>query len=239
MDRPETYRRHAIAGGIFFIIATVFLFIGEAFYGPILSDPNVLDIAGPARTQVATGLLLEYVCILAIPLIAIALYPALKQVSPALAIGYIVFRALEAAILTQPDVDRMFVVELSEALLATPSADADTASLVVQALLSDTSWAGTNGPLYNLVFVVGMLMLNWVLWTSRLVPRLISGWGLVSACVHAVLSVTAAFGPVPDMLAITLIAPLAIQEMVLAVWLIAKGLDTSSLQRGATATAGS
>lgn len=79
--------------------------------------------------------------------------------------------------------------------------------------------------------MIGMVMLNWMLWTSRPVPRRLSGWGLVTAVVLVALSVAALLIAAPDALAIVLIAPLALQEMVLAVWMIVKGVDREALAR--------
>ncbi len=72
-------------------------------------------------------------------------------------------------------------------------------------------------------------MLNWMLWRSRLVPRLIAGWGMVSAATLGGLAIVVLFLEVSNSLAIALIAPLAVQEMVLALWFIFKGFDRTAL----------
>jgi len=229
MDTQKMYRRHAITAGVFVIIATVFLFVGEAFYKPGLTPPNVLAKAAGARSQIAFGILIEFSCVLAIPLTAIALYPVLRQVSAVLAIGYVGFRLFEASIFASMEIDKLFVLSLSESLSAHPSADVATLEVLSQALTGGGPLAGTTGTIYNLVFVVGMLMLNWMLWQSRLVPRWISAWGLISAVVLGGIAIIVLFAPIPDTVAIVLIAPLAVQEMVFALWLIFKGFDPDAL----------
>ena len=42
-------RRYAIAAGVFFIIATFLLFVGEAFYKPVLEATDALSRAAPER----------------------------------------------------------------------------------------------------------------------------------------------------------------------------------------------
>jgi hypothetical protein len=74
---------------------------------------------------------------------------------------------------------------------------------------------------------VGSVTLNYVLHRSRLVPRWLSVWGLISAPLVFVYGLLGIFGAgtglgSPYML---LAMPLALQEMVFAVWLIAKGLN--------------
>jgi hypothetical protein len=235
MEEPQTYRGHAIAAGILFIIATAFLFVGQALYGPPLSAPDALATAGAARTQIVSGLLIEFSCVLAIPLIAIVLYPVLCRVSTMLAIGYVAFRLFEAALFASQEIDKMLVLALSEAYIAAPPADGEPLRLFARTLVGGDAWSGVSGSFYNLVFVTGMLMLNWMLWQSSLVPRWISGWGVASALVLGGLAVAVLFADVPDTVAIVLVVPLAVQEMVLALWFIIRGFDTGALARLAPA----
>ena len=229
--QTRSYRQNAVYAGVFFIIATAFLFVGEAIYGPPLKAPDVLETAAAAASRIRLGIMIEFSCVLAIPLVAVALYPVLRLVSPALAIGYVAFRLFEAAIFAGMEIDRMFVLALSEAHLANPGADAATLQVMVTALIGGEAFSGISGAIYNLGFMIGMLMLNWMFWTSRLVPRWIAGWGIVTAVVLGTLSVAALFVAVPNAVAIALIAPLAVQEMVLAGWFIVKGFDQTALAR--------
>ena len=231
METAPTYRTNAIWAGIFFIIATAFLFVGEALYKPALTDPDVLTVAAGASNDIALGILIEFACVLAIPLIAIALYPVLRRVSAALAVGYVAFRLFEAAIFFQMEIDRLLVLAISREFVASPTENTDQLDLLVRTLMGGEAWSGTTGPLYNIVFVIGMLMLNWMLWRSTLVPRWISGWGMVTAAVLGGLAIVVLFTEVSGTLAIVLIAPLAVQEMVLAAWFIIKGFDRSALDR--------
>lgn len=230
MPNP-TFRANAVYAGIFLIIATLFLFVGEAIYKPLLNAPDVLETAGLSAARIRLGIIIEFSCVLAIPLVAIALYPVLRLVSPALAVGYVAFRLFEAAVFANMEIDKMVVVALSEAYLASPGANAATLNVLIAALIGGEAFSGVSGAIYNLGFVTGMLMLNWMLWTSRLVPRWISIWGMVSAVVLATLAVAALFVAVPGLVAVVLIGPLALQEMVLAVWWIAKGFDRAALAR--------
>jgi hypothetical protein len=74
-------------------------------------------------------------------------------------------------------------------------------------------------------FVLGALMFYVLLYQSRLVPRWLSTWGLVGAALGIVPPLVSMFGLSLGIL----VAPLALQEMVMAVWLIAKGFNPSAL----------
>ena len=73
-------------------------------------------------------------------------------------------------------------------------------------------------------FVLGALMFYVLLYQSRLVPRWLSIWGLVGAA----LSIVAALGSMFGLSSLGVLSlPLFLQEMVMAVWLIAKGFNPS------------
>ncbi len=77
-------------------------------------------------------------------------------------------------------------------------------------------------------FVLGALMFYVVLYQYRLVPRWLSAWALVGAVLYIV-------APLGSMFGLSLgffVGPLAVQEMVMAVWLIAKGFDPSAMAAG-------
>jgi hypothetical protein len=81
-----------------------------------------------------------------------------------------------------------------------------------------------------LTFGLGAVMYYVVLYRSRLVPRWLSGWGIVGIALVSVSGVLVMFrlagplGPIQAVLAV----PIAVQEMVLAVWLIARGFNPSA-----------
>jgi hypothetical protein len=84
------------------------------------------------------------------------------------------------------------------------------------------------------VFAIGAVMLYYLLFQSRLVPRWLSLWGLVAAPLFLIASLSLLWTGDPNStLANVLFVPLAVQEMVLAVRLIVKGFDAATLTSGA------
>ncbi len=81
------------------------------------------------------------------------------------------------------------------------------------------------GEVAVMAFGPGALMYYSVLYRSRLVPRWLSAWGLLAIAsvmasgVLVIAGVVEPFSPPQIVLAL----PIGVQEMVLAVWLIAKG----------------
>lgn len=81
-------------------------------------------------------------------------------------------------------------------------------------------------------------MYYYVFYHSRLIPRWLSGWGVVAVLLLLVASLSALFSGNPVTTYVILILPIAAQEMVLAVWLMAKGLSSSAAQSGSASAIG-
>jgi hypothetical protein len=95
-------------------------------------------------------------------------------------------------------------------------------------LLAARDWGA--GFVGYITFLLGAGMYYYVMYRARLVPRWLSGWGIVAVVLSMVATIysglTQDFGFTT--LNSVLNAPIAVQEMVLAVWLIVKGFNRSA-----------
>ncbi len=159
--------------------------------------------------------------------IAIGLYPVLRKFNPALALGSVAGRVVENVFVLVGALSLLVLLTVSQQ--AAGSAAPSSFQATGDALVAVRDWA--NGFVALIPFGIGTLMYNYVLYRSRLVPRWLSGWGLVAivlsmvAAVHAGFTQDFGFTTVTTMLS----APIGLQEMVLAVWLIAKGFSAPAL----------
>jgi hypothetical protein len=79
-------------------------------------------------------------------------------------------------------------------------------------------------------FSLGALMYYYLFFQSRLIPRWLSGWGIAASILMGAGCVLSLFSDNPVTGYALLIIPIAVQEMVLAVWLIVKGFSSAALQ---------
>jgi hypothetical protein len=138
-------------------------------------------------------------------------WPVGKRYNETLAMGYVVFRgAIETVLYIATALGWLLLIALSTQPDAGP-----IAGLVrtVEAVAWDQ--------LVAIPFALGALMFYVLLYQSRLVPRWLSAWGLVGAVLYIVPPLGSMFGLSLGVL----MAPLALQEMVMAAWLIAKGFN--------------
>ena len=152
-----------------------------------------------------------------------------------LALGYVVFRgALETVGCLVTAAIWLLLLALGQ-LYVQAGAPAASGFQAQGALLLK---AGVMSSLAGIVFCLGALMFYAVLYQSRLVPRWISVWGLAALIPYLAAEFLALFALLDPLSATAslLFIPLAVQEMVLAVWLIVKGFSPAALAAGAART---
>ena len=218
-------RRFAVAAGVLFIIATVADVISRAvLVQPILGAPDYLTRISTNEGQVLLGALFLLIGAVAAAGIAIALYPVLRTQNEALALGSVGFRLIEGAFYLGIVVCLLILVTVSRES-ANAGAPASSAYVAPAALVMAAR--DSLGEVAVLAFGLGGLMYYWVFYRSRLVPRWLSACGLVAITLVMVSGLLVMLGLVepfsPPQLVLAL--PIAVQEMVLAVWLIAKGFN--------------
>ena len=85
------------------------------------------------------------------------------------------------------------------------------------------------GMVAPIVFSLGSLIFYYLLYKQKLIPRLISGWGLIGAALFLASAFLPLFSYVPSSTLVLLHLTGALNQMVLAVWLIVKGFNLSAI----------
>lgn len=219
----NTYRMTATIVGVLYIIGTAAGMASAVVATPVLNSAEPLaGIAGNGN-QLVTGALLVLVMGLALAMVPAMMFPILKRRSEAFAIGYVIFRgALEAFSYLA-----LVLCWLVLVVISGQSADAGAAvasqfgSLGILLVKAQDPIIAVG----DIVFGIGALMFACLLYQMRLIPRWISGWGILAAVAYAAAGLTAMFGTTLELL----LMPMLVQEMVMAVWLIVKGFNPSAV----------
>ena len=227
-------RRIAITAGVVFIIATVAVLPAGALL-PDLTGADYLTSLSANAPQVAAAALLFLIAYFASAAIAVVMYPVLKTENAGLALGSVIFRTIEAAFYLIGLVCLLSLLTLGQQFTAAAATDRTSLQAIGDLLLSLRQHAGLAAVF---AFSVGALMYYYLFFQSRLVPRWLSGWGIAAIILMLAACVLALFSDNPVSGYILLALPIFLQEMVLAVWLIAKGFNpsVSASKSGKTAT---
>jgi hypothetical protein len=225
----NTYRKTAVIIGILFIIGTVSGVLAGAFTAPIRAGTTYPLNVDASETQWIIGWLLVLLMGLSLAMVPVLLYPILRKYNEVLALGGILFRGVFEAICEMLLVICMFL------LLTVSEIHGNSVAAGVQALgttlIAAGEWIQIIG---GIVFSVGTLMIFTQFFQTRLIPRWLSGWGIIGAVLYFISKMASMFGPLHIAPLIEsgigrLMIPTAIQEMVFALWMIVKGFNPSAI----------
>jgi len=200
------------------------------FYAPVLDDPRYILGGGGGDTSVAFGAFLELLLIIANIGTTVVLYPILKRQNEILILGYVTARVMECVFIAVGILSLLTVVTLRQEA----AAGADAASLITagESLVTLHEWTRLLGP----GFFVGMgngLILGYLMYTSRLVPRPMAVLGLIGGPLIIASGVGVMFGVIEAGGAVQTIAtiPEFFWELSLGIWPIVRGFNPSAIAR--------
>mgnify|MGYP001223023803 CR=1 FL=1 len=204
-------RRLAFIAGALYLLTVVTSIPALALKDPVLADPTG---GGAAALQWAAAL--EFVLALACIGTAVALFPVLRRVDEATALGFVGSRTLEAAIIV------MGVIAMLGVLAAGPAAPA---------LVSMHDWAFLIGP--GTIPAVNALLLAPLLLCAGLVPRVLPLIGLIGAPLLLAATVGVLFGVIDQVSPLGFLSALLIAawEIGLGFWLVFKGFNEDAVER--------
>jgi hypothetical protein len=216
-------RKTALIAGLLYLLTFVSI-PTLALYGSV-HDPNY--IIGPgSNSPVLVGGVLEVIVALAGIGTAVVLYPVVKRQNEAVALGLVGSRVLEAAGILAGVACLLTIVSLREAG-AGPDALVTGQTL---AILYDR----INLLSQSLMPAVNDLLLGYLLYKSRLVPRVLPVLAFIGAPLLLVSDAAVLFGVVERVSALPAIAvlPVALFEFSLGVYLTVKGFRPSPITAG-------
>ena len=224
-------RRISIATGALFIVATIAALAASALE-PAITGTDYLTRVADHHNQLAAAALLYLIAAVTSVGIAIALYPLLTKINSALAIGSVVFRTIEAVFYTAAVVSLLSILTLGQQLATAPADNRAPIHAIADSFRSMRDHSTLAGVF---AFCLGALMYYTLFYRSRLVPRWLSGWGVAGVLLMLTASLLALFSNSPVTGYTLLILPIAVQEIVLAIWLLVKGFNPSPLTPRASA----
>jgi len=218
----DSNRKTAIIAGVLFIVVLASSILSGSFAGSI-DDPDYLIAASADEKQLLVGVLFMVILTASVVAIPIVLFPVLKRQNQRLALGYVAARIFEGLF-------DVLIYGIAPLLLLTLSLEFVEAGAPVDSyfqtsgalLLALRDWASI---LENFPYGLGVLILNIVLYRSELVPRWLSVWGLIGAILILAMGLLRLFGYPVIFLAI----PIILNELVLAILLIARGFNSSAI----------
>jgi len=167
----------------------------------ILLAYSMLGSGNPDAKMI--GMFLEAISGAAVIGISIIMYPLFKPYNDKTSRGYLILRIIEGSVMV---ITGALFLSHSSQLLA----------------IRDLLWAG-----HTYVFIVGALVFNYLLYISKLIPKWLSGWGIIASLLLLVVTLLELANIIPFMMILRL--PIITNEVVEALWFIVKGFNQSAI----------
>ncbi len=223
----EKMRKTALAAGVLYLITFISIPTLALYHG-VVHNPQYITHAG-SNTAVLWGALLEVIVALAGIGTAVTLFPVVKRQNETVALGFVTARVLEGAMIFVGVVSLLSIVTLRHNLAG--ASGTDSASLMTAGHGFVAIYHGTFLFGQTLMPAVNALCLGYLLYRSRLVPRILPTLGLIGAPILFASVVAQLFGLIGQVSPVSAIAalPIAAWEFSLGVWLVVKGFKPSPI----------
>jgi hypothetical protein len=212
--------------GIAFLIQCVVPIIANVFFlSPLINADDIpqtmVNLAGHPG-QLRIGVFAELITALGIIFLGVVLYQVLRKENGLLALTGLCFYCLEAVLVIASRSNDLFLLEISRDFLAAGQ-PGNLVTLAVVLLASMTF----NYSAAMLAFSVGAPLFYFLLYRTKLVPRWMAMWGLVTAiCPCLIATVASLFGyHFPFWFYI----PYIPFEFVIGFWILFKGIPVVPL----------
>jgi hypothetical protein len=214
--------------GIAFLLQFVTSFSSGVFLQPALIVPGNI---GETMANIAshTGLMRAYILVdmataMGIVFLGVMLFVVLRKQNETVARLAMSLYIVEATLLAASRLAAFWLLRMSEEYIA----GGQPAYLQTMGNLALESMDFVGATLHMLVFGVAGLLFYLLLYQSRLIPRVLSLWGLVATIPMLVGTVVAIFGYEVPM---AVYVPYVPFEFVVGIWILVKGLNAPSQER--------
>jgi hypothetical protein len=222
VSKMPSHRKISLAAGIFYLLTFVSIPSLVVFY-PQVKSANYILGAGPDNAAII-GAILEVIVALTSIATAVILFPILKKQSETLALGLVASRVLEASSIF---LGVAFIISVVSLRQIAAGAEALVVSKTLVILYERTFLLSQ-----SFMPAINDLLLGFLLYKSRLVPRALSLIGIVGGPVLIVGYLAVLFGLIGqnDSLAGVSALLVALFELLLGIWLTVKGFNSTAAE---------
>jgi hypothetical protein len=228
------YRMNAVMGGALYFLGTVFGVLSAVVGGEVLSSlvlgkplasADMLGLVAANSSRLTGGAFLTLMMGISLVAMTVFLYPVFRKDSKELAMGMILFRgALEGTSYFISTLGILALVALANEYVAPGAASAALQSMGnVLYQLPDLS--GTVG---TIMFLIGTTCLYISFYRTRLIPRWLTVWGLIGVVPYLAYALLHFFH-MDNGIGFYLQMVMAPQELVMGLWLVVKGFNSSAI----------
>ncbi|WP_298420976.1 DUF4386 domain-containing protein [uncultured Kordia sp.] len=209
-----------IIGVLFLLIFAIGVTMYQFLQSPLFAD-NFITATAANATNIIISTVLGIVSGLISIMIAILLVPIFKQYSYKLALTYVAFCILSCVMICIDNISVLSLLDLSQAYVKGGGNTTDLFKLMGTLLYERHAWTHY---LSLLVSCFPVFVLYFTMYASKLIPKVISIFGMLAATLMLVEMTVSIFG---HSISMNMMIPMALIQLILPIWLLIKGFNSS------------
>lgn len=215
-------RKTALIAGVLYLVTFVTSIPALAMKAPLLDHTDFILGRGSA-TSVTWAAILDALCAIANVGTGVVLYRVAKRHSGSLALGFVMSRLMEAAIMMIGVISLLSVVTLRHDMAGATGADSAMLVATGRTLTAIHDWTFLLGP--GVIPAINALLIGTVMYKARLLPRWIPTLGLIGAPLLLGASTAAIFGSIEQVSTVSMLLtlPIAVWEFSFGMRMAVKG----------------
>ena len=208
-----------ITGALLLFVFISGIIIFQFLQGPVLFSDDFLTATSENANQIIGSVVLSIFSGIASIIIAILLLPIFKKYTKRLAYLYLAFCILNFISIMIDNVSVVSMLELSKQYIE--SGGTESSTMLETLVYKNHYWTHY---FYLLISCFPVFVLYYTLYLSKLVPRLISIFGIVAVVLMFIEEICSIFG---HGISMNMLLPMALIQLTLPIWLLVKGLSVS------------
>ena len=230
VKNTNIYRTTARIIGIIYVLGFVVGIGGEMLIKSVLDAPNHLSLVSASSVTLAIGALLWMMAAIWDALHGVLMFPILKMHNERLAVGYLAFRIMDAMFISIMVLFILLQIPLSGEYLKAVAPNITYFQSLSTLLTQAQLYAYDMG---MLTLGVSGLILCYVLFKAKLIPKILAIWGLIG---YAIIFLGMASEIMGSGLSLVSSLPGGLWELFIGFWLIFKGFNPSAFSHLPTKT---
>ena len=215
-----------LAGLLFLLIFAAGIIVYQILQGPVLFSDDFLTITSANSNEIIISTLLLYLSGITSVVIAAILLPIFKKYSITLAFLYLAFNILSFIAISIDNISVLSMLELSLDYTNNGTDNSDLLNTLGNVFYKKHWWTHY---LSLLISCFPVFILYYILYMSKLIPKVISIVGIIAVIL---MFIEMLFSILGNSISMTMLLPIGLIQLILPLWLIFKGLKSSTLEPG-------
>ena len=213
-----------LVGLLFLLIFVIGITVYQFLQGPVLFSDDFLTTTSENSNEIIISTLLLFLSGITTIIIATILLPIFKKYSITLAFLYLAFSILSFIAISIDNISVLSMLELSQEYTKNGTENSDILNTLGSVFYKKHWWTHY---LSLLISCFPVFILYYTLYVSKLIPKVISIVGVIAVIL---MFIEILFSILGNSISMYMLLPIGLIQLILPLWLIFKGLDSSVLE---------